>query len=140
MAERAAVRAYGGPQRRGIGLGQGYAVDGDLAGRDIVETQQELEDPKLRPDFQWSPQQVRLDRRKLGDRFEDAIRALVGGDWRNTDRSGSIDLTRAVRSPGSALKPFIYAMAFAEGPWTSRKAAAWPDGSMLRMKLMSPWR
>ena len=32
------------------------------------------------------------------------------------------------------------AMALAEGPWASRKAAAWPDGSMLRMKLMSPWR
>lgn len=41
-------------------------------------TQQELEDPKLHPDFQWSPQQVRLDRRKAGDRFEDAIRALKG--------------------------------------------------------------
>ncbi len=41
-------------------------------------TQAELDDPKLRPDFQWSPQQVRLDRRKLGDRFEDAMRALKG--------------------------------------------------------------
>jgi hypothetical protein len=41
-------------------------------------TQQELEDPNLRPDFQWSPLQVRLDRRKAGDRFEDAIRALKG--------------------------------------------------------------
>lgn len=39
-------------------------------------TQQELEDPKLRPDFQWSPLQVRLERRKAGDRFEDAFRAL----------------------------------------------------------------
>jgi len=39
-------------------------------------TQQELEDPALRTDFQWSPQQLRLDRRKAGDRFEDAFRAL----------------------------------------------------------------
>ena len=26
-----------------------------------------------------------------------------------------------------------------QGPWAWRNAAAWPDGSMLRMKLMSPW-
>lgn len=39
-------------------------------------TQAELEDPKLRPDFQWSPLQVRLERRKAGDRFEDAFRVL----------------------------------------------------------------
>ena len=43
------------------------------------------------------------------------IRALYPGDWRNQDRAGAIDLTLAVRSPGSALKPFIYAMAFADG-------------------------
>ncbi len=42
-------------------------------------------------------------------------RAMVAGDWRNQARSGALDLTRAVRSPGSALKPFIYAMAFADG-------------------------
>jgi penicillin-binding protein 1C len=43
------------------------------------------------------------------------IRALVGGDWGAEGRAGALDLTRAVRSPGSALKPFIYALAFAEG-------------------------
>ncbi len=32
-----------------------------------------------------------------------------------TAGSGSLDLTRAIRSPGSALKPFIYAMAFQDG-------------------------
>ena len=37
------------------------------------------------------------------------IRAIV------TAGGGSLDLTRAVRSPGSALKPFIYAMAFQDG-------------------------
>ncbi|MSU88329.1 penicillin-binding protein 1C [Rhodobacteraceae bacterium 2CG4] len=30
-------------------------------------------------------------------------------------RGGYIDMTRAVRSPGSALKPFVYALAFADG-------------------------
>ncbi len=43
------------------------------------------------------------------------IRAIYAGDWRSGDRAGSLDLTLALRSPGSALKPFIYADAFAEG-------------------------
>ena len=43
------------------------------------------------------------------------IRALASGRWGDEARSGAIDLTRAVRSPGSALKPFLYAMAFQEG-------------------------
>lgn len=42
-----------------------------------------------------------------------AVRARVGGAGR--DRAGGyIDMTRAVRSPGSALKPFLYAIAFDE--------------------------
>jgi penicillin-binding protein 1C len=43
------------------------------------------------------------------------IRAAFAGAWRDQDRAGALDLTRAVRSPGSALKPFIYALAFADG-------------------------
>jgi penicillin-binding protein 1C len=43
------------------------------------------------------------------------IRAVFAGDWRDQERAGALDLTRAVRSPGSALKPFIYAMAFDDG-------------------------
>lgn len=43
------------------------------------------------------------------------VRALVGGAFGDGDRGGWIDLTRAVRSPGSALKPFLYAMAFEAG-------------------------
>ncbi|WP_237212800.1 penicillin-binding protein 1C [Falsiroseomonas oryziterrae] len=43
------------------------------------------------------------------------VRALVGGAFGDIPRAGSLDLTRAVRSPGSALKPFIYALAFEEG-------------------------
>ncbi|MBN8896587.1 MAG: transglycosylase domain-containing protein, partial [Rhodospirillales bacterium] len=43
------------------------------------------------------------------------IRALYAGAWRDRARAGALDLTQAVRSPGSALKPFIYAMAFADG-------------------------
>lgn len=43
------------------------------------------------------------------------IRAIYPGAWADQDRAGALDLTLAVRSPGSALKPFIYAMAFADG-------------------------
>ena len=43
------------------------------------------------------------------------VRALVGGAWGEEGRAGMLDLTRAVRSPGSALKPFLYAMAFESG-------------------------
>ena len=43
-----------------------------------------------------------------------AVRAAVGSA--GLDRPGGwIDITRALRSPGSALKPFIYAMAFESG-------------------------
>jgi penicillin-binding protein 1C len=35
-----------------------------------------------------------------------------GGDWQSAERAGQVDLVRAVRSPGSTLKPLIYGMAF----------------------------
>ncbi len=41
------------------------------------------------------------------------IVAYVGNaDFASVQRHGTLDMARAVRSPGSALKPFIYAMAF----------------------------
>lgn len=43
-----------------------------------------------------------------------AVRASVSGAGRDAP-GGWMDLTRALRSPGSSLKPFIYAMAFDEG-------------------------
>ncbi|WP_171070090.1 penicillin-binding protein 1C [Methylobacterium terricola] len=44
------------------------------------------------------------------------VRAQVGSaGYLDSTRSGAIDMTGAVRSPGSALKPFIYAMAFEAG-------------------------
>lgn len=44
-----------------------------------------------------------------------AVRAYLGAaDFFNTRRFGQIDMVNAVRSPGSALKPFIYGMAFDE--------------------------
>lgn len=43
------------------------------------------------------------------------IRALYAGDWGDSRRKGYVDLTRAIRSPGSALKPFLYGLSFEAG-------------------------
>jgi penicillin-binding protein 1C len=43
------------------------------------------------------------------------LRAVWAGDWGNQARAGAVDLTCAWRSPGSALKPFLYGLAFADG-------------------------
>jgi penicillin-binding protein 1C len=50
------------------------------------------------------------------DNASGEVRARVGAaDYLSSEREGSIDMTRAPRSPGSALKPFIYALAFESG-------------------------
>ncbi len=44
------------------------------------------------------------------------VLAHVGSaDYFDLERNGPIDMTQAVRSPGSALKPFIYGLAFEAG-------------------------
>ena len=44
------------------------------------------------------------------------IRARIGAaDYDDASRDGKIDMSRSARSPGSALKPFIYALAFEQG-------------------------
>ena len=50
------------------------------------------------------------------DNASGEVRAQVGSpDYMSRERAGAIDMTRATRSPGSALKPFIYALAFENG-------------------------
>src|ERR1019366_5668396 len=50
------------------------------------------------------------------DNASGEIRAHVGAaDYFSQERAGSIDMTDAIRSPGSALKSFIYALAFESG-------------------------
>src|ERR1700751_5817242 len=47
------------------------------------------------------------------DNRDRRVLAYVGAaDFNAVSRRGTLDMARAVRSPGSALKPFIYAMAF----------------------------
>ncbi|MGL4324551.1 MAG: penicillin-binding protein 1C [Beijerinckiaceae bacterium] len=52
----------------------------------------------------------------VADHATGAVRAHIGGpDFLNTERAGGVDMAFAVRSPGSALKPFIYGLAFDNG-------------------------
>jgi len=53
----------------------------------------------------------------VADHTTGAILASVGsaGYEAQTTRQGFVDMTRAKRSPGSTLKPFVYAMAFDRG-------------------------
>lgn len=45
-----------------------------------------------------------------------AVRAAIGSpDLLDASRAGAIDMTRAVRSPGSTLKPLIYGLGFEAG-------------------------
>ncbi len=44
------------------------------------------------------------------------VRARVGSaDYFDEHRAGQVDMTQALRSPGSTLKPFIYGLAFEDG-------------------------
>lgn len=52
----------------------------------------------------------------VADHRTGAIIASVGSpDWTDDSRAGFVDMTQAIRSPGSTLKPFIYGLAFDTG-------------------------
>ena len=52
----------------------------------------------------------------VADHRDAQVIASVGGaDYFDVRRRGAVDMTRAVRSPGSALKPFLYGLAFDDG-------------------------
>jgi penicillin-binding protein 1C len=52
----------------------------------------------------------------VADHRSGEILASIGApDLLDEARSGHVDMTRAMRSPGSTLKPFIYGLAFEEG-------------------------
>ncbi len=69
---------------------------------------------------------VRDEAKKLGDKTSvavlvvehatgEVIASIASRDFFNKRLAGEIDMTRAVRSPGSTLKPFIYGLAFEQG-------------------------
>ncbi|WP_315703855.1 MULTISPECIES: penicillin-binding protein 1C [unclassified Bradyrhizobium] len=45
----------------------------------------------------------------------DVLAHVGSADYFDARRAGQVDMTRAVRSPGSTLKPFIYGLAFEDG-------------------------
>ena len=45
----------------------------------------------------------------------EALARVGSPDYFDDSRAGQVDMTRAVRSPGSTLKPFIYGLAFEDG-------------------------
>jgi penicillin-binding protein 1C len=45
----------------------------------------------------------------------DVLARVGSADYFDQTRSGQVDMTRAIRSPGSTLKPFIYGLAFEDG-------------------------
>jgi penicillin-binding protein 1C len=45
----------------------------------------------------------------------DVLAHIGSSDYFDDQRAGQVDMTRAVRSPGSTLKPFIYGLAFEDG-------------------------
>jgi penicillin-binding protein 1C len=45
----------------------------------------------------------------------EVLARVASPDYFNERRAGQVDLTEAVRSPGSALKPFIYGLGFEDG-------------------------
>lgn len=50
------------------------------------------------------------------DHASGEVLARVGSpDYFDDRRAGQVDMTRAIRSPGSTLKPFIYGLAFEDG-------------------------
>ncbi len=52
----------------------------------------------------------------VADHRTGEILASVGAaDWTSDARAGFVDMTQALRSPGSTLKPFVYGLAFDDG-------------------------
>jgi penicillin-binding protein 1C len=45
----------------------------------------------------------------------EVLSRVAGADYFDERRAGQVDMTTAVRSPGSTLKPFIYGLAFEDG-------------------------
>ena len=45
----------------------------------------------------------------------EVLARVASADYFDLNRAGQVDVTQALRSPGSALKPFIYGLAFEDG-------------------------
>lgn len=109
--------------RRAFPMVAAHAAEQAVAERPLESTQRLTIDARLQASLEKLARE-RADR--VGPKISAAIlvldnatgevRAHVGSpDPLNRERAGAIDMAQAMRSPGSALKPFIYAMAFENG-------------------------
>jgi penicillin-binding protein 1C len=96
-----------------------------LAARPVLRTsldlglQRELAWLTLKAVDAWEPQGARNAAAVVLDRRTAEVLAWVGSaDYFDGRRAGSIDYARIPRSPGSALKPFVYALALERGTIT----------------------
>lgn len=81
-----------------------------------LDVQQEVANLAAEAVAQWRGQGVGNAAVVLIDRETNAVRAWLGStDYFDGDRAGAIDFARTPRSPGSALKPFFYALALEQG-------------------------
>ena len=63
----------------------------------------------------------------------DVLARVASADYLDTRRAGQVDMTAAVRSPGSTLKPFIYGLAFEDGLVHPGDADRGSPGSLRRI-------
>ena len=77
--------------------------------------QAKLEGARARGGVAARPQAFGGDRRRRQRQRRESRARIGAADYLDAARDGSVDMSRAPRSPGSALKPFIYALAFEQG-------------------------
>ena len=78
----------------------------------IERTTQEGIERVLRDALNELPRPVNVAALVADWRTGEVLAEVGSGNYFDASRRGAVDMTRAVRSPGSTLKPFIYGMAF----------------------------
>lgn len=116
-AEAQAAMAEPVPTRRRPMPGTARTLFADRAGDLATTLDRSLQlalEARARDELRRMPPRVSL-AVMVADLRSRAVLAATVGDPDSADRAGWLDLSRAVRSPGSALKPFLYALAFEDG-------------------------
>jgi penicillin-binding protein 1C len=109
-AERDFAKAEAVPQmRRPFPMLAPHATEAAL--RELPDTRVH----HLTLDAKWQASLEQLAREGASRVGRKVSAAILVVDYFSIPRSGAIDMTQTLRSPGSALKPFIYALAFESG-------------------------
>jgi len=93
-------------------LAKALRGDGPLVRTTIDPRLQNAVEDLLRREAGTLDPQATLAALVVDNRTRNLLAYAGNADFHSGPRRGTIDMARAVRSPGSALKPFIYAMAF----------------------------